>query len=191
MSIVTLVLSIYSLVVLFRIIITWVRGANLGRAEEIIGAVVDPYLNWFRRFTFLRIGGFDFSVIAALITLSILTSISAELAIAARISIGIILSIVFLRVLGAVVFFLTLFVILSVIRLLGIFFQANTANRFWIVIDQIVEPMVHAVVYRIVKDRALSYQNALIIFSALMLAAVIIGRIVLPLIGLALRQLPF
>jgi len=43
MSIVTLVLSIYSLVVLFRIIITWVRGANLGRAEEIIGAVVVIY----------------------------------------------------------------------------------------------------------------------------------------------------
>jgi YggT family protein len=190
MSFVTLLLSIYSLVVLFRIIITWVRGANLGRAEEIIGSIVDPYLNWFRRFTFLRIGAIDLSVIAAIITLSIVTGITAELAITARISIGIILSIIILRVLGAALFFLTIFLILSVIRLLGIFFQANTANRFWIVIDQIVQPMVHAVVYRIVKDRALSYRNALIIFSVLLLAVVIIGRIATPFIGVALRRIP-
>lgn len=190
MGLLTTVLSIYSLVVLFRIILTWVRGIELGRAEEIIGAIVDPYLNWFRRFTFLRIGGFDFSVIAALITLSVLTSIFAQLAVSARITIGVILAIIFLRVMGAVLFFFTLFLILAVIRLLGIFFDADTSGRFWIIIDQLVQPAVHAVVYRVVKDRTLSYQNALILFSVILLAVIIIGRIVVPLLGGLLSSIP-
>lgn len=191
MRILTALLSLYSLLVLFRILLTWFRGVDLGRAEEYLARLTDPYINWFRRFSFLKIGQFDFSVIGALIALSILTSITSQLAITASITVGIILAIIVARVASAIGFFLTIFLVIALIRLGGELFGANTANRFWIVLDQIIEPLVHSLGYKLARGRIMNYQNALIIFAGVLLLILVAGRLLLPVITAALVGLPF
>ena len=65
MRLVTAGLSFYMLLIMFRILLSWFQGQNFGKPVEFLAKVTDPYLRWFRRFEFLRVGNFDFSVIVA------------------------------------------------------------------------------------------------------------------------------
>ena len=184
-------LTVYGFIVFFRVIMLWMPGGNFGRVGEMVAGIVDPYINWFRRFDFVRIGRHDFSVLAALMTVWIASNIALTIAALGRITLGIILAIIVDIVAGAILFFMGLFLVLAVIRFFGSLFGANTANRFWIVLDQVVEPLVHWVVSPFAKDRFISYQNALLIFSAIDLVALIAGRILVNLLIGLLQGLPF
>ncbi len=191
MQILGLALSLYSFLIFVRIILTWFQTGDYGQVTIWLGRITDPYINWFRRFDFLRIAGVDLSVIAALVTLWIVRSIALNIAYVGSITLGTILAIIVSAVSSAVFFFLTLFLILAVIRLLGSLFGANTALRFWIVLDQILEPIVHRVVTPLARGRLVNYQTALIVFIAVVAAVILLGRLVVAaLIGL-LRGLPF
>ena len=184
-------LVVYSLVVLLRVLLTWVKGPDLGRAQEYIERVTDPYLDWFRRFTFLNIGGVDLSVVAALVVLSILSSITGQLAVSAEITLGWVLAIIVGRTASAVFFFVTLFLILGGVRAIGSFMQVDTSSRFWVVLDQILQPIVDRVVALVARDRILNYQTSLLVFCGTMLATLIVGRIIVALVVSLLRSLPF
>ena len=175
MRIVTAALSLYMLLIMFRILLTWFQGPSLGKPVEIIRSLTDPYLGWFRRFRFLQIGSFDFSVIVAIIVLSVAASITTRLAAAAVVTFGLVLAIIIARVASAASFFLVFFLALAVIRVLGSAFNANTASRFWITVDHLLEPVVHAVVHTVARGRFISYRNALLLFSALIVIVLLVG----------------
>ena len=191
MRIVTAALSLYMLLIMFRILLTWFQGPNLGRPVEIIRSLTDPYLSWFRRFHFLRIGNFDFSVIVAIIVLSVLASITTRLASAAVVTFGLVLAIIIARVASAVSFFLVLFLILAVVRLLGSVFNANTASRFWITVDHLLEPVVHRVIQGVVRGRFMSYRNALMLFSALIVVVLLVGGFLVDALVALAGRIPF
>jgi YggT family protein len=191
MQLLSIALSIYSFLIFVRIVLTWFQGAEFGQITTFLARLTDPYINWFRRFDFLRIGGVDLSVIAALVSLWIVRSVVVNIAYAGTISFGMILAIVVNAVAGALFFFLTLFLILAVVRLLGGLFGANTSLRFWIVLDQFIEPLVHRVVTPLARERVVSYQTALAIFAAIDLVAIIAGRFLVALLVGLLRGLPF
>jgi len=191
MQLLSIVLSIYSFLIFVRIILTWFQTTDFGQVTVILSRITDPYINWFRQFDFLKLAGLDLSVIAALISLWIVRSIAVNIAYAGTISFGMILAIIVDAIAGAFFFFLTLFLILAVIRIAGSLFGANTSLRFWIVLDQILEPLVHRVVTPLARGRFVSYQNALIIFGGIDLAAILIGRFLVSLLIGLLRGLPF
>ncbi len=191
MQILSFALSLYSFLIFVRIILTWFQTGDYGQVAVWLGRITDPYINWFRRFDFLRLAGVDLSVIAALVTLWIGRSIALNIAYVGTITLGTILAITVSAVASAVFFFLTLFLILAIIRLLGSLFGANTALRFWIVIDQILEPIVHRVVTPLARGRLVNYQNALIIFIAVDFVAILLGRFVIAILTGVLRGLPF
>lgn len=191
MQALSFVLSLYSFLIFVRIILTWFQTSDYGQITVWLGRLTDPYINWFRRFAFLRLAGVDLSVIAALVTLWIVRSIALNIAYVGTITLGTILAIIVSAVASAVFFFLTLFLILAVIRLLGSLFGANTALRFWIVLDQILEPIVHRVVTPLARGRLVNYQNALIIFIAVDFAVILLGRFIIAILTGLLRGLPF
>ncbi len=191
MQALSFVLSLYSFLIFVRIILTWFQTSDYGQITVWLGRLTDPYINWFRRFAFLRLAGVDLSVIAALVTLWIVRSIALNIAYVGTITLGTILAIIVSAVASAVFFFLTLFLILAVIRLLGSLFGANTALRFWIVLDQILEPIVHRVVTPLARGRLVNYQNALIIFIAVNFAVILLGRFIIAILTGLLRGLPF
>ena len=191
MQILSILLSIYSFAIFVRIVLTWFQSDDFGQISGFLARITDPYINWFRQFSFLQIAGMDLSVIAALISLWIIRSVVVNVAYAGTISFGMILAIIVNAVAGALFFFLTLFLILAVIRVIGSLFGANTALRFWIVLDQILEPLVHRVVTPFSGEKFVSYQNALIIFGAIDLVAILLGRFVVALLVGVLQGLPF
>ncbi len=67
-------LQIYRTLILVRIILSWLvsSGINTNVFFRFIHIVTEPFLSFFRRIPFFTFGMFDFSPIAALITLTIL-----------------------------------------------------------------------------------------------------------------------
>ncbi|MEE8441006.1 MAG: YggT family protein [Spirochaetia bacterium] len=176
MRVVTAGLSLYMLMIMFRILLTWFQGPSFGRPLELLKSVTDPYLNWFRRFQFLRVGNFDFSIIVGIIVLSILTSITSRLAVAAVVSFGLVLALIIVRVASAASFFLVLFLIMALIRLIGGALGVNTSGRVWITLDHLLEPVVHKIILALARGRFVSYRNALLLFCALLAMALFAGR---------------
>lgn len=175
MRIVTAALSLYMLLIMFRILLSWFQGPNFGRPMEFVMSITDPYLRWFRRFHFLRIGNFDFSVIVAIIVLSVVTSITSRLSIAAVVTFAFVLQLIIARIASAVAFFLVFFLVIAVIRLIGNVAGANTAGRFWITVDRILEPVVHKIILTLSRGRFVSYRNALLLFCALIAVTLFLG----------------
>lgn len=191
MRVVTAALSFYMLLIMFRILLTWFQGPSFGRPLEILRSVTDPYLNWFRRFQFLRIGSFDFSIILAIIVLSVLTSITSRLGAAAGVTFGYVLAVIILRLSSAASFFLVFFLVMALIRLIGGAIGVDTSGRLWVTLDHLLEPVVHKIILSLSRGKFVSDRNALLLFCALIALTLFLGGFLMnSLAGLAVR-IPF
>jgi YggT family protein len=187
---VSVLLSLYMMVIFVRIIMTWFRGINLGRAEGVLAGLTDPYLNWFRRNIPVRFGALDFSAVMGILVLGLLNSISSQLAFAGTITFSYILAIIISAVWSIVSFFLTFFLILTGVRLVGILANVDAGGRLWVVIEQIVNPVLQSAVRPFLRGRFTSYRDSLLIFIVELLAILIAGRIVINLLIGLVRQIP-
>lgn len=187
MRVVSSAISIYMIVLFIRILMTWFQGVRHGRTMEILRRVTDPYLNWFRRFEIFRFGNFDFSPVVAILSLSVLNTIAIQLANAGPITLGFILALVLSAVWSAFSFFVLFFLILTVIRLVGLLLRKD-AGHFWFVLDQILDGVVNRVSRPFMRGRFLSHRDGLLIFAGVDLAILLIGNPVVDLVtGLFLR----
>lgn len=191
MEIVSLALGFYAILIFLRILLTWFQSPESERVGAFLGRFTDPYIDWFRKFEFLKVGGVDLSLIASLVVLWIARGIAFRIAVVGSITIGVILAIILIAVTEAIFWVLGLFLVLAIIRILGGLFGANTALRFWIVLDQLLEPIVHRVVSPIARDRFVSYQNALLMFAGIDLVVLIGGNLLVDLVASFLARLPF
>ena len=191
MQIIGFVLGVYSFIIFVRIILTWFQPDDFGQVSYWLGRVTDPYINWFRQFAFLRLSGVDLSVIAALVTLWVLRGIAYNIAARGTITLGIIMAIILSAVASAFFFFVTILLIMAVIRFLGGVFGANTATRFWVVIDQILEPVVQQVVTPMLRGRPMSYQTSLLVFAGICAVVRLFGQFLVAVVTVWLRGLPF
>ncbi len=93
LNLLTSVLSIYSLLIFIRIIISWFGSTAFGSIDSskpasFLSRITDPYLDWWRRTLNLRFGVLDLSPIAAIAALSIVRSVVFRLSAAGMITIG-------------------------------------------------------------------------------------------------------
>ncbi|MFO8065054.1 MAG: YggT family protein [Spirochaetota bacterium] len=190
MRVISTAISIYMLIIFVRIVMTWVQGVSYGRAMYVLSRITDPYLNIFRGLRFLQIGYMDFSPIAAIITLSIVSNITTQIAYAGTVTLGKVLAFTLSAVASAFFFFLTLFLILTVIRVLGIFLGANSTGRFWITLDRILQPLTFRLLERIGRSESLTYPQALMAFAGALLLVIVLGRYLAGIAIGALGNLP-
>jgi YggT family protein len=160
------VVSIYMLLAVIRIILTWFSG-NV-RVPDILCRITDPYLNWFRRFTFLRIGHIDISPIAALAILSVANQIFYTLAQYGTITLGIILSLVIQAVWSAVSFFIIFIIIILVLRLIALLTNRNTYSTFWRIIDSISKPILYRINRLLFKGRIVDFRAGILVSIGIM-----------------------
>jgi YggT family protein len=184
------VLTIYMILIFIRILLTWFQGPYLGRPVEILAAITDPYLQYFRRFRFLRTDRFDFSPLVALIVLVIVANIFDTIGRYGTITLGIILSLVVSAVWAGASFLLLFFLILMVARLVSLFFNASSVSPIWRAIDTILEPLLHRATQAVAKNRLVPYQTALAVGSAVVLAMRLLGGFLLRELAVALQMLP-
>jgi len=159
-------ISIYMMVIFIRIILTWFSGIGGGGLLNVLSRITDPYLNWFRRFTFLRVGYLDLSPVVALGLLSLVNRIFGTLARFGTITIGIILMLVLQALWGAVSFFLGFLIIVLALCLVGYIARANMYSSFWRIVDTISQPVLYRINRILFRDRIVNFTTSLIISIA-------------------------
>lgn len=166
LRIISAFLSLYSLLCLLRIIITWIPNYSYSKPADILAQICDPYMNLFRGIKWLRFGSFDFSPALALCILGAGSQLFSSLANGGYINLQMILTIIlgiFFSILSSLIFFL---IILFAIRLILIMINRDSYNTSGFMANQI-DSSISSIVYRIARTfamgRRITYKAALII----------------------------
>ena len=168
------VLGVYSLLLVFRIMISWFAGAAAGKPVDILSRITDPYLNWWRQNLKLQLGFMDFSPVAGIVFLSILQSILYTLARSNGITLGIILSIILTSVWSIVSFVIGFWFLVIVLRMIAYFTNRDVYSGFWRVVDSVSQPLLYRLNRIFFGNRIVGYLKGMIV-SSLALAVVRVG----------------
>ena len=189
LQVVGTLLFVYSLLLSLRIILTWFGGSAYGRAWGLLCRVTDPYLALFRGIAFLRQGMFDFTPLAAILVLVVLQNVVATVAVYGVLRFGIVTGIMLQAVWGSAVWILWFFLILAVVRFVGLYVGRNPGHSFWQTIDLMIRP-VAVRVSRLFGGR-LDYSYSLVVTVGLLLVVWLAGGAVVNLAVRGLTLLPF
>ena len=166
LRIISAFLSLYSLLCLLRIIITWIPNYSYSKPADILAQICDPYMNLFRGIKWLIFGSFDFSPALALCILGAGSQLFSSLANGGYINLQMILAMIlgiFFSILSSLIFFL---IILFAIRLILIMINRDSYNTSGFMANQI-DSSISSIVYRIARTfamgRRITYKAALII----------------------------
>lgn len=166
LRIISAFLSLYSLLCLLRIIITWIPNYSYSKPADILAQICDPYMNLFRGIKWLRFGSFDFSPALALCILGAGSQLFSSLANGGYINLQMILAMIleiFFLIPSSLIFFL---IILFAIRLILIMINRDSYNTSGFMTNQI-DSSISSIVYRIARTfamgRRITYKAALII----------------------------
>lgn len=135
-------INIYLFLCFIRILLSWIPQAAYSSFGRILSSICDPYLNWFRRFRFTRIGMVDFSPVLSLGILSIAAELITTLAATGRISLwGLFIS--FIQLIWSFAgFILNLLIIFLVIRLIYDLSGSSNGSPFWYNLDRFLNPVI-------------------------------------------------
>ena len=191
LKVVNAVLVGYLLLLSIRIILTWFSGTERGKGYELLIRATDPYLSLFRRYKFLQKGMFDFTPLAAILVLVVLQYLVTVLIMEQTLTVGIVLYAVLSAAWRASSFIILLFLIVSVIRAVGVMSKTNQFSPLLKVVDVIVQPVVSFVSRKITLKGNVGYTQYLLLTIGLLFATWILGRVIIGYIAVALRSLPF
>ena len=190
MRLLTTLVGIYSLLIVIRIMLTWFSNAPYGRPVQILAAITDPYLDWWRQRLNLRVGALDLSPIAAMAALSIVQTVCSTMADQGRISLGIILAVCIFALWSAAAFILGFCVIILVLRFIGYMCNSNMYSTFWRIIDSISQPLQYRINRIIFGRRLVRFTIGLIVSIVTLVAVWIGGGLVVRLLTALLVRLP-
>lgn len=191
LKIISSLISGYMLLIFIRVLLTWFSRGTLGKAEEFLERVTDPYLNYFRRFSFLRIGMIDMSPVAGIIVLVVVLNMLNTILAYGKITVGITLSIILAALWSAVSFLLTLYIVLIAIRLFMELFQPNTYSPFKTTLDALVNPVTAYVKNTIAKKNFLSYKVQMAMTGGIFVVLSIAGDMLVKGLSGVLLKIPF
>jgi YggT family protein len=184
--------SVYTLLIIIHIMLSWFSGPYAqGRVAYILARVTGPYLGFFRRFRFLRLGPFDFSPVLALIVLSVAGNVFLSLAAFHQITFGLVLALIITRLWAAAAFFLVMYIVLVVLRLAGLIARLSSASPFWRYVDMILGPVLRPLTRLVFRGRGVPYMSGLIAAGVLLLAARLLGGILIERLVILTQKIPF
>ncbi len=196
MNVITAVLSVYMLLLMIRIILTWfqhpgspVSAQAGGKAAGFLARITDPYLNLFRGMHFLRAGMLDFSPVFAMVVLGMVIQLTSAIGQTGQISFGLISALLVTAVWGVFSFILEILIVFMVIRFISTFFRAGY-SPLWRNLDNLLYRVIEKVL-SLFTDRELQYRTAMLITGGIFLAVVIAGEIGIRQLSNYLYNLPF
>ncbi|MCX7787243.1 MAG: YggT family protein [Spirochaetes bacterium] len=190
MSILSALVSFYTLIIVVRILLTWFSSPlGYGRVYFFLTRITDPYLNYFRQFSFFKVGRFDFSPVAALIALSVLGNVFHSIALYGRVTLGSLVSFTLAAVWSAVSFFLFLYLLMIILRLIGILLHSNSTRPLWMTLDMLLSPVLIRITHLFTK-KPVSYIHGLLWGFAFLLTLRILGGLVVERLTTLLYRLP-
>lgn len=177
------VIYVYMILLVLRILLSWIRGAVYGKPWELLVRVTDPYLSLFSRIRFLRQGMFDFTPIAAILTLVVALNVIQSIQRFGTITVGRFLGIVTGAVWSGLAFLLVLVLILAIVRAVVLAVRPGQETQITSAVGMMVEPAV-SLVRRIVSarspltDRQYLYLTIAFLFIVRILGGYLIGLLV-------------
>lgn len=171
-------ISLYSLICLVRIFITWVPSIAHSTFGRLLAQICDPWLGLFRKFNITKRMGIDVSPIIAIGVLALVSSVFSEIARVQSFSPGIILAMTLGMIWSIVSSLLTFFNIIVIVRLIAELFKKNT-GLVWQNIDRLLSPIMQKVVGIFSKNRFLQYKISLAILLACGLATQLLLRYII------------
>jgi YggT family protein len=181
---------IYMMIVFLRVILTWFSWLRESAIQGFLARITDPYLNWFRQFTFLRIGHVDLSPMAGLGVLAFVNSFLSMLALHGKITIGITLALVLQALWGLVSVILGFLIIVLVLRLIAHLVKQSSYSRFFQIVDSRSQPVLYRITRFIFKDRIINFRTSLLVSIACLVAINLILRILVSIISGFLTRFP-
>ncbi|WP_010256135.1 YggT family protein [Treponema primitia] len=162
--------SLYMILIFIRIMLTWFTGANYGKAYHLLSGITDPYLNWFRRFSFLRVANLDLTPVVALALLTVVNNIFLTLGRYGTLTIGIILSMLCSVLWSVVSFVLSFFIIFLVLRLIAYLANRDVYHGFWRIIDTVSQPILYRINRMIFGRRLVRFMTGILTSIGVLLA---------------------
>lgn len=177
-SILSAVVTLYTILCLVDIIMSWIPGAKFTAFGKFISSLCDPYLNFFSRMGILRIGNIDFSPIISIGLLSLLSSILAGINSTGRIYLGGILATIISMLWNICSSLITILFLLVLIR--WIVLLANhgqtSFDSGWNQVDVIINKFAYKIAGTFTR-KPVNYQTTLLITWIVFLVTLILGGI--------------
>jgi YggT family protein len=190
LTVVNIILIAYLFLLSMRIVLGWFAPQALGRAWNVLTAATDPYLEVFSRIRFLRGGLFDFSPIAAILTLVVALDLVNQLLYYGRITLGFFLASVFSAVWSGIRFLLLLFLIVGLLRTIPLAFRGTAGAGLWRVVDTIMQPVIAWVMKAFRLGKRSGYTQHLLLTVGLLFVAWLLGELLVHQIVSLFQMLP-
>ena len=192
-SLLASLISIYTMLCFIRIVLTWFPSMTYNKFTLFLGKLCDPYLNIFRRITFLRFGYVDFSPAIAVSLLVAASSLVSNIALQQRISVGgVIASLVSVvwAIASSLIGFLT---ILVAIRLIALLLSKGSVSSIWQALDSVLNPVIYRVagMFYSRDKHFISQKSALIISIIILILFQVAGGLIISIITRLLLSIPF
>lgn len=192
LSLLSAVVTVYTILCFIDIVMSWLPGAKFTKFGRFIASICDPYMNFFSKYGWLRIGNIDFSPIISIGILSVVSSILAGIQQTGRIWFGGILSTIILMLWNVISSILTLLFFLVLIRwiVLKVKGGRTSFDSGWNQVDSLLNRFSYKVAGTITK-RNMSYEKSLLftwITFGVVLAA---GSFLFQILASLCRNIPF
>jgi YggT family protein len=183
--------SMYLFLIFIRIMLTWFSGVRYSTPVAVLSAMTDPYLNWFRQFPGLRLGGFlDISPIIAMSVLSIANSVFITMASYGYITAGFVIALIVKSLWSAISFLLGFITVVLGLRLFAHLTRQNMFSPFWRIVDAISQSALYRINALFYGGRSAQYTIIIITTLAVFLTVWIGGGIVINIASSFLLRLP-
>jgi len=182
--------GIYSVLILIRIILTWFGNFVSGKPVDILKRITDPYLDWWRKNLKLQVGNLDFSVIAAIVFLSLIQYILFTLSVSDGMSLGHILAVTLLSIWRIISFIIIFFMVVIILRLIAYLTSRNVYSPFWGAVDSISQPVMYKMNRFIYGKKIGGYLQGIIITLIIFAVLLVGGRFLMNYLASLLVKLP-
>lgn len=161
-------INAYLFLCFIKILLSWVPSAAYSSFGRVLSSICDPYLNWFKRFKFTRIGMVDFSPILSLGLLSLAAQLITSILSTGTISLwGLCVGIIQL-IWSFIGFMLNMLIIFLIVRLVYDIFGSSNSSPFWYNLDRLLNPVI-AKTTGLFQQKPLQYRSRLILTIILIL----------------------
>lgn len=187
-SVISLCLTTYSFIIFIRILFSWFNlrnnsnGSSQNKIILFLYSITDPYLNWFRRFSFLRLGMMDFSAMLAIGVLYFFSNISSQIANTGIITLSFIIKLLVSTLWSLVSSIATFIIIILVVRV--IFIQINKYSQIFNAMDGYLESAARKFSNLFTKKFTAYKTNLLILIAGIFVAKFAIGYLIVLLFSL-------
>ncbi len=192
LSILAGVLSLYTLLCFVYILMSWFPGAKFTRFGRGLSSICEPYMNLFRKMSFLRIGNIDFSPIVSIGILSLASAILAGVQRTGRIFLGGILGTVLNSLWGIASSIVGIFTLLMFIRWIALIITKGRTSydSGWNQVDILLNKITYKVAGTFSK-KTMSYQTSLLISWISFLVILVAGNVLISILVNLCYRLPF